>query len=57
MARIFFDTAIAANVEISAVKRISFLGYYRLAGNTATIRWLTDEVGVVQLQLRNKVTS
>jgi hypothetical protein len=54
--RLFFDTPIAADVAVAAVKRISYLGYYRQAGNATTLRWLTDEVATVQMQLKNKVT-
>jgi hypothetical protein len=49
--RIVLDQAWAATIDRNTVKRISFLGLYRLVSNKATIRWHTDDKGTVNLRL------
>lgn len=49
--RISLATPWASAIERSQVKRISFLGLYRLTSNKSTIHWITDKVGTVTLQL------
>jgi hypothetical protein len=48
------DAGITQSITAAQIKRISFLGFYRLAANANTIRWLTDEVGVVESNLITK---
>lgn len=54
--RLALDESINQNVSIAEVKRVSLLGFYRLAQNSTTIRWLNDEVGTVEANLVTKRT-
>lgn len=42
------DATIGQNITIAGVRRISFIGLYRLASDSVTFSWRTDEVSIVQ---------
>jgi hypothetical protein len=54
--RLSFDDAVGINATPEQVKRVSFLSLYRQAGNSTSIRWLTDRVGTVETELVGKHT-
>ena len=54
--RLAIDSPIPQSINVAQIKRISMLGFYRLAGNSTTIRWITDEIGTMEANIMTKVT-
>lgn len=52
--RLTLDAALGVDITRESIKRMSFLALYRLDGNSVTIRWITDGVGVVETNLKTK---
>jgi len=42
------DSSIGQNITVKGVRRISFIGLYRMASDSVTFSWRTSEVSVVQ---------
>lgn len=49
--RLALDAEWTANIDRTAVKRVSFLGLFRQVANKSTISWRTAEVGTAEMML------
>lgn len=47
-AALILDSALGVGITLDSVKRISYLGFYRLAADQVTLSWRTSEVMVVE---------